>query len=83
MHFKSINNNLINIRTPRFIPRAPRDLKEINKLKANELLSFLIYYFLPLFKDVVSEEQLNHYTNLVVGIEYLLKQDTNHENLIL
>ncbi|RMZ99255.1 hypothetical protein BpHYR1_030111 [Brachionus plicatilis] len=70
---EGVVRRLLIIKPPKFIPRTPRDLKDVKKWKANELFSFLVYYSLPILEPYMPIDQFEHYTNLVVGIEYLLR----------
>ncbi|RMZ94728.1 hypothetical protein BpHYR1_017434 [Brachionus plicatilis] len=80
-YFDLINDQLINIRVPSFIPRSPRSLNELPNWKANELLSFLLYFSLPLLRPVMDDQQLSHLINLVVGMEFLLKSNLDERSL--
>lgn len=69
-YIDEIDKILLKIRTPKFIPKAPRSLKNIAIWKSNEYLSFLIYYALPLLRGYMSLDQFNHLINLSVAMEY-------------
>lgn len=76
-----IDSDLVKIRTPKFIPRVPRSLKNISIWKSNEFLTFLIYFALPLLRGYMELDQFNHLINLVVAMEYLLKKQINYLDL--
>lgn len=78
---EEIDSNLVQIRVPKFIPRPPRSLNLVSMWKANELLSFLIYYSLPLFNGIMKPIYFEHLVNLVVSIEHLLNK--NFSNIYL
>ncbi|CAF0902103.1 unnamed protein product [Brachionus calyciflorus] len=73
-YLTSINNNLKEIRVPKFIPRVPREINSIKYWKASEYLAFILYYALPLFRNRMKLNQINHLINLIISIEYLLKK---------
>ncbi|RNA17069.1 hypothetical protein BpHYR1_015517, partial [Brachionus plicatilis] len=70
---EGVVRRLLIIKPQKFIPRTPRDLKDVKKWKENELFSFLVYYSLPILEPYMPIDQFEHYTNLVGGIEYLLR----------
>ncbi|CAF1090034.1 unnamed protein product [Brachionus calyciflorus] len=76
-----INIILVSIKVPRFIPRLPRDICDLKFWKANELLSFLIFYSLPILRGFMDLNQYMHLINLVVAVENLLKKDLNISDL--
>lgn len=74
-HIDAINTDLVKIRVPKFIPRLPRGIEMLSKWKANELLSFIIYYALPLFRNRMQLDQLDHLISFVVAIEKILTKE--------
>ncbi|CAF1062764.1 unnamed protein product [Brachionus calyciflorus] len=74
-----LNNVIIGV--PDFFPRHPRSLDDLPKWKANELLSFLLFYLLPLLRFIINDQQFYHLINLVFGMEYLLDNKLEKENL--
>ena len=77
-----VDKRLLAIKPPSTITRRPRKLSEHMKYyKASEYRSFLLYYSLPVLRDVLPEDYWNHYALLVVSIYYLLQQSISEEQL--
>ncbi len=55
-----IDKRLISIRPPKFIPITPRSIQSWKTWRAHEYLSFLIYYSIPIFNDIMESDQLEH-----------------------
>ncbi|KAK3924213.1 Halomucin [Frankliniella fusca] len=70
-----LDEKLKKIKSPSFVQRAPRQLKDMKFWKASEYKLFLLYYSVPLLKNVLSEVYLKHHCLLVSAI-YLLSQDS-------
>lgn len=49
LHIDKINDRLLNLRPPSYIPSKPRSIKLWRLWRAHEFLSFLLYYSLPVF----------------------------------
>ena len=73
-HAEEINRRLLNIRVPTFIPVTPRSIHDFKLWRAKEFLSFLIYYLLPIFYDLMEPIYLINITKLVVAMEFLLRR---------
>ncbi|KAK3932964.1 Halomucin [Frankliniella fusca] len=70
-----LDEKLKKIKSPSFVQRAPRQLKDMKFWKASEYKLFLLYYSVPLLKNVLSEVYLKHHCLLVSAIS-LLSQDS-------
>ena len=71
-----IDKRLKNIKPPNNITRLPRSIKDHLKYwKASEFRSWLLYYSLPLLKEIQTEDYFQHYLLLVNAI-FILLQDS-------
>ncbi len=62
------------IKPPQFIPNAPRTIKSWKQWKANEYLTFIVYYLLPIFLNIMDADQFYHLSKLVIFLEVLLSK---------
>ena len=81
-HINEIDRRLLNIRIPSFIPTTPRSIRDYKLWRAKEFLSFLIYYSLPIFYDLMDNKFLINLTKLVVATEFLLQKKILKSDLI-
>jgi hypothetical protein len=81
-HMNEIDSRLLNIRIPSFIPTTPRSIRDYKNWRAKEFLSFLIYYSLPIFYDLMDNKFLINLTKLVVATEFLLQKKILKSDLI-
>lgn len=71
-----VDKRIKNIKPPNSITRVPRSIKDHMKYwKASELRSWLLYYSLPVLKDILTKIYYDHYL-LFVSAVYLLLQDS-------
>ncbi|KAJ8313371.1 hypothetical protein KUTeg_009075 [Tegillarca granosa] len=57
-----VDKRIRNIKPPNSISRVPRSIKDHMKYwKASELRSWLLYYSLPVLKDVLTQDYYDHY----------------------
>jgi len=76
-----IDKRLISIRPPKFIPITPRSIQSWKTWRAHEYLSFLIYYSIPIFNDIMESDQLEHLIKLVIFMEIILSREIRLEDL--
>jgi hypothetical protein len=81
-HINEINRRLSIIRVPSFIPTTPRSITDYKIWRAKEFLTFLIYYALPIFYDLMDSLFLINLTKLVVATEVLLQKEILKADLI-
>lgn len=67
----AVNRYLLEIKPPKFIHRFPRKIEDWKHWKASELLAFLFYYSVVIFKEVMRPEYYDHYMKLVVALSFL------------
>jgi hypothetical protein len=70
-----INNRLMKIKPPSYIPVCARSITEYHHWRANEFLTFFIYYMLPVFNGFMRQVFYVNITKLVVALEYLLNRE--------
>ena len=73
-NMQEIDQRLVAIRPPSFIPSAPRMIKDSANWRAKEYLSFILFYSLPLFYGIMPAEQFNNLKKLVCFLEFLLNR---------
>ena len=78
---REIDDRIIKIKPPKFVPSTPRSIDYYNKWSAHEYLSFILYYALPVFRDVMRFDYYQNLKKLVVFIEIILSSEINVENL--
>ncbi|XP_035663834.1 uncharacterized protein LOC118407465 [Branchiostoma floridae] len=71
------------LKVPDTIPRRPRSLAERHHWKASELRSWLLFFSLPLLRDVLPTEYFAHYCLLVKAVSKLLSDRISPADLQL
>lgn len=71
-YMQEIDNRLSKITPPRFVPSTPRSIYTHNFWRAHEYLSFMLYYSLPVFRDVLDSRYYNNIKKLICFIEIIL-----------
>ncbi|XP_070201071.1 uncharacterized protein [Littorina saxatilis] len=70
------------LRPPNVIKRLPRSIQEhLKHFKASELRSWLLYYSLPLLRDLQGEEYFQHYLLLVNAVFLLLQESVSEDDV--
>ena len=80
-YLEKIDTRIISIRPPKFISTTPRSIYSWKTWRAHEYLSFILYYALPIFIDIMDEKQFNHLTKLVIFIEIILSREIKKMDL--
>ena len=77
-----IDQKLVIIKPPSFVPNAPRSIETWKQWRAHEYLPFLLYYAIPVFNNIMPDKMLKSIVKLVIYIEILLSKEinTNHLN---
>lgn len=70
-----IDIRILSIRPPKFVPTTPRSIFSWKTWRAHEYLSFLVYYSIPLFHDIMETIQFEHLIKLVIFMEILLSRE--------
>ena len=74
---QEIDNRLLKIRPPTFVPSTPKSLYSYKLWRAHEYLAFFLFYALPVFKDIMPLEYFKNMTKLIIFIENLLAREIN------
>lgn len=53
--------------------RVPQSIKKLSQWKASEYKNFLLYYFLPVLKDILPSKFYKHWSLLVNAVHLLDK----------
>lgn len=79
---KLLNSKLLFLsnQVPKEFARHPRSLNEIERFKATELRSFLLYTGIFVLADVLDAERYNHFLLLSLGVRILLDEKSCMEN---
>lgn len=80
-YIEQINERVLKVRPPSFVPTALRDISLWKMWRAKEFLIFFIYYSLPVFHGYMSQERYLNLIKFVISIEYLLKRKLDRNNL--
>jgi hypothetical protein len=76
-----IDMRLIGIKPPKFVPTTPRSIYSWKTWRAHEYLSFLVYYSIPVFHDIMEASQLEHLIKLVIFVETILSREIHLRDL--
>lgn len=74
-YMQNIEERLVSIRPPEFIPNTPRSIFSWNIWRGHEYLSFIIYFALPVFVGIMQYEHLQNLTKLVIFLEIILARE--------
>lgn len=78
-----LDDRLLEIRPPTFVPQPPRSLLSWSQWRANEYLSFILYYSLPVFLNIMDTDQYKNLIRLVIFFEVILSKEINFDKLDL
>ena len=78
-----IDRRLLSIKPITELSRAPRPVSDRKHWKASEFRSFLLYYSLPVLKDVLPENNFKHFILLVTTMRKLLGTSIEEKDLQL
>jgi hypothetical protein len=71
-YMQKIDERLLLIKPPKFVPSTPRSIYTHNLWRAHEYLAFLLYYALPVFKNIMDDKYYQNLKKIVVFTEVLL-----------
>ncbi len=66
---QEVDKRLVLVLSPKFIPSTPRSIYSYNLWRAHEYLSFILYYSIPVFRDIMNFEYYENLKKLVVFME--------------
>ena len=69
---KEIDKMLLRIKPPHEFQRSPRPISVSHFWKASEFRSWLLYYSLPILKDILPPYYVHHFALLVTSMHILL-----------
>ena len=77
-----IDVKIINITPPKYVPKAPRSIYSWKQWRAHEYLSFILFYSLPVFIDIMFETtHFEHLIKLVTIMEIILSREIKISDL--
>ena len=76
-YMQEIDNRLLKIKPPKFVPSTPRSIYSYKLWRAHEILAFILYYALPVFKEIMPLEYYKNIQKLIIFIENLLAPEIN------
>ncbi len=80
-YMQEIDFRLSQISPPTFVPSTPRSIYTHNVWRAHEYLSFMLYYALPVFRDIMNGEYYNNIKKLIIFMEILLSPSISLDDL--
>ncbi len=80
-YMSEINKRIAELRPPKFVPSTPRSIYNYNTWRAHEYLSFLMYYSMAIFKDIMPFNHYQHLKKLIVFLETILAPKINIDYL--
>jgi hypothetical protein len=78
---REIEKRLSVISPPKFVPSTPRTIYSHNLWRAHENLSFILYYALPVFRDLMPMTFYENLKKLVLFVETLLAAEITIDRL--
>jgi hypothetical protein len=78
---QEIEKRLAVICPPTFVPSTPRTVYQHNLWRAHEYLSFILYYALPVFRDILPFDYYENLKKLVLFVETILAPAINIDQL--
>jgi K+-sensing histidine kinase KdpD len=80
---QQIDKRIINIKPPKYVPTAPRSIYTWKQWRAHEYLSFILFYSLPIFIDMMYEtSHLEHLIKLVIFMEIILSREIKNMHIV-
>lgn len=78
---QEIDKRINQISPPKFVASTPRSIYSHNDWRAHEYLSFMLYYALPVFRDVLNSKYYNNIKKLIVFMEIILSPSISLDTL--
>ncbi|XP_034254581.1 uncharacterized protein LOC117653190 [Thrips palmi] len=75
--FAEIDERLLSITPTDNVSRGPRSLSERADYRGHEWFSWVVFYSIPVLKNIVSNRVLNHWSLLVLGIVLLMQNSVS------
>ena len=77
-----IDQKLLTMKPTCSVPHAPRSIKHWKIWKAHEFLSFILYFSLPVFYEIMSPEYYSNLILLVISLENLFSRKIEKIKLV-
>ena len=74
-YMQQIDQRVINIRPPKYIPTTPRSINSWKTWRAHIYLSFILYYALPVFGDIMEADTFENLLKLVKFLEIIFSRE--------
>ncbi len=71
-YMQEIDKRLLSIKPPTFVPYTPRPIFIYNLWRAHEYMTFILYYALPVFREILADKYYKNLIKLVIFLENLL-----------
>jgi hypothetical protein len=78
---EAINKILMDIRPPSYVANPPKPVDTYKLWKANDFLSFFLFYALIVFRGRMKDKLYNHITLFVIALEFLLSPRIKKQEL--
>jgi hypothetical protein len=78
-----LNEKLLSCKPPQYVQQAPRRFEDFKNWRAHEYMNFLLFFAIPVFKDIMEEIYYKHLLSLIIPIEYLLSKNIDKRKLNL
>ncbi|KAE8744268.1 hypothetical protein FOCC_FOCC009083 [Frankliniella occidentalis] len=78
----ALDAKLKNIKAPKFIHRKPESLEDYHRWKASQLMCWLLYYSIPIYKNNMPLEYYYHYLKFVAAISLLGADTVSTQNIL-
>jgi hypothetical protein len=79
----TIDDRILLIRPPKFVPSTPRSIYIYSLWHAHEYLTFILYYSLAVLNEALPCEYYQHLVKLVIFMENLLFESIEEQNMII
>lgn len=76
-----LNSQLLSCKPPNYVAQAPRGFETLSNWRAHEYMNFYLFFAIPTFKGIMSEEYYEHLLLLIISIERLFSKQI--EKIIL
>jgi hypothetical protein len=64
-----LNSQLLSCKPPNYVAQAPRGFETLSIWRAHEYMNFFLYFAIPTFKGIMSEEYFEHLLLFLISIE--------------
>lgn len=79
---KEVDNRLLSIKPTFEVSRAPRSLTERSDYRGHEWFYFVIFYSVPILKNILPMKYLNHWSLFVKGLAMLMQNSAAKSEVV-